>query len=493
MGRPEGRGKLGSRGASAESGARGCFGACDPGRTREAGGGGFPGDEGVLSRGHGLGTVSEVRPEVLNPATRVLCAWAGGQLWHRASCGGAWGAGASGSPGNSCPPPPRQCPPHQSCCGCWRGARGPWRAGRLGGCAAASPWHHAPARASPGTALTQPEAPYLAPAPPPAAQSPPRGHGRRGLAPRPPSAPHPAAAAKRPARPTLSNNTRSRREGCPRAGRPRSSASRRGAWLSHSGSRLLPRRAGEGDPGRAGGGPVFPGVCAPLSRAVRVSGGRGLTYVRRCSSLCVPLDVCTSTACQSPPPVGASACVLGPGRECVPGCPCPVKPEVEGDPSPSARLAVGSVVCLVGSGRSWASAPAGPGTPRGCGGGGGGLFPQAPGGLLGVCSDPEGPSGRCWRGLALCLGFPTWVRDPHPEFPGPWGQHPHGNVSGFLPVSDAAAEPGCALCWVRGQLGRGWVGTRGGGARTAPSPSAGLHAARGQLGVTGLNGNQSAY
>lgn len=52
-----------------------------------------------------------------------------------------------------------------------------------------------------GTALTQPEEPYLAPVPPPAAQSPPWGHGRRGLAPRPPSAPHPSGCCQVPGPP----------------------------------------------------------------------------------------------------------------------------------------------------------------------------------------------------------------------------------------------------------------------------------------------------
>lgn len=52
-----------------------------------------------------------------------------------------------------------------------------------------------------GTALTQPEEPYLAPAPSPVAQSPLWGHSCRDLAPRPPPAPHPDGCCQAPGPP----------------------------------------------------------------------------------------------------------------------------------------------------------------------------------------------------------------------------------------------------------------------------------------------------
>ncbi|XP_045846728.1 AT-rich interactive domain-containing protein 3A isoform X1 [Meles meles] len=105
--------------------------------------------------------------------------WAGGQapcvLGTSSGAGhlpGAPAAGAvrlgagrvSGSPWELSPPRLGQRLPHQSCCGCWRGASGPWQA--RGGCLPASPWHRAPARASPGNHTDSAEEPYLAPAPP---------------------------------------------------------------------------------------------------------------------------------------------------------------------------------------------------------------------------------------------------------------------------------------------------------------------------------------
>lgn len=89
---------------------------------------------------------------------------------------------------------------------------GPWRA--RGGCSPVSPGTVPPPVPAPGAALTQPERTLSGTCA--ATQSPLRGHGHHSLASLPPPAPHPGGAAKRPAHPTLSNNTRGRwREWCP--------------------------------------------------------------------------------------------------------------------------------------------------------------------------------------------------------------------------------------------------------------------------------------
>ena len=121
-------------------------------------------------------------------------------LWRQEPGAVCLGAGrVLRSPWELGPPRLGQRLPHQSRCGCWHGASGPWRA--WGGCPPASPWHCAPARASPGNRTDSAEEPYLAPAPPPATQSPPWGHGRRGLAPRPPPVPHPSGRCQAPGPP----------------------------------------------------------------------------------------------------------------------------------------------------------------------------------------------------------------------------------------------------------------------------------------------------
>lgn len=69
--------------------------------------------------------------------------------WLPGLGGVPWAWPAPGA-GEGCPggPPAGLFPSHQSC-GCWQVASRPWRAWRVPACAS-SPWHRAPARASPG-------------------------------------------------------------------------------------------------------------------------------------------------------------------------------------------------------------------------------------------------------------------------------------------------------------------------------------------------------
>lgn len=142
-----------------------------------------------------------------------------------ASSGGrvsSWGARALGrvlGGGEGCQGAPQDpgCPQRDSACliktAVAAGAEpaGPWRA--RGGCSPVSPGTVPPPVPAPGAALTQPERTLSGPCA--ATQSPLRGHGHHSLASLPPPAPHPGGAAKRPAHPTLSNNTRGRwREWC---------------------------------------------------------------------------------------------------------------------------------------------------------------------------------------------------------------------------------------------------------------------------------------
>lgn len=87
------------------------------------------------------------------------------------------------------------------------------------------------------------------------------------------------------------------------------------------------------------------------------------------------------------------------------------------------------------------------------------------------------------------LGFPVLRAStpPHSDMAGHLSPDP---CDGRTPLSQAFT----LSAWSGRQLGVSASGcTRRGGAQTAPSLPAWLHAARGQLGVTGLNGNRSAY
>lgn len=116
-------------------------------------------------------------------------------------------------------------------------------------------------------------------------------------------------------------------------------------------------------------------------------------------------------------------------------------------------------------------------------------------------SDPEGMLGRLGP-LCASISPPDTETLQLPELPDltaattrgdSWGHPPLCLRRPSTPISIHVARPvgGEAPSRVGGPGRR--VGTRGGGAPTAPSPPAQPRAAGGQSGVTGLNGNQSGH